>query len=114
MDEALLRALTPTDTTGSRFLWERGWRVRYIDPHVDTPQFERATEIDDASIVILATPVDAAVRILRDLKPRRGAVTSVCSVMRPLRGVARGRFVAGHPIAGTEQGGFAAAKASRE
>ncbi len=110
--EALIVGLGQIGGSAGYRLQERGWRVRYIDPHVETSLFERATEIDDESMLVLATPVDAAVQILRDMKPRRGPVTSVCSVMRPLRDVARGRFVAGHPIAGTEQGGFAAAKAS--
>lgn len=92
-------------------LQERGWRVRYIDPHVETGAFERLTEVDEDSVVVLATPVDAALQILRDMEPRRGAVTSVCSVMHPLRAVTRGRFVAGHPMAGSEEIGFAAARA---
>lgn len=92
-------------------LQERGWRVRYLDPHVEVSQFAKAGGIDDTSLVILATPVDAAVAFLRDMQPRSGAVTSVCSVMRPLREAARGRFVAGHPLAGSEKSGFAAASA---
>lgn len=92
-------------------LQERGWRVRYVDPHVDVEQFVRIDRIDDTSLVILATPADAAVAFLREMQPRSGAVTSVCSVMRPLRDAARGRFVAGHPLAGSEKSGFAAASA---
>ena len=87
-------------------LRDRGWTVRYSDPHVSTDAFERG---DDAPLVVLATPVDAALALLR--QPRTGTVTSVCSVMQPLREVATGRFVAGHPMAGSEQSGFAAARA---
>lgn len=92
-------------------LQQRGWRVRYVDPNVETALFERSSEIDDESIVVIATPVDAGVQVLRDMKPRRGAVTSVCSVMTPLSAIARGRFVAGHPMAGSEESGLAAAHA---
>lgn len=87
-------------------LRERGWRVRYDDPHVDTEEFERG---DDAPLVVIATPVDVAIEQVK--QPRSGVVTSVCSVMQPLRDAASGRFVAGHPLAGSEQSGFAAARA---
>lgn len=108
--EALIVGLGLIGGSAGLRLQERGWRVRYIDPNVETAKFERATDIDDHSLVVLATPVDAAVRILRDMKPRRGAVTSVCSVMSPLRAVAPERFVAGHPMAGSEESGLAAAR----
>jgi prephenate dehydrogenase len=39
-----------------------------------------------------------------------GVVTSVCSVMSPLRAVAGDNFVAGHPLAGSEKRGLAAAR----
>ena len=87
-------------------LRERGWTVRYSDPHVSTDAFERG---DDAPLVVIATPVDVAIDLLRT--PRTGVVTSVCSVLKPLRDVASGRFIAGHPMAGSEQSGFAAAHA---
>jgi prephenate dehydrogenase len=92
-------------------LRERGWTVRYLDPRVETGRFERVEAIDAESLVILATPVDAAVSILRELPTRSGAVTSVCSVMQPLRAAAGGRFIAGHPLAGSHESGFAAARA---
>jgi prephenate dehydrogenase len=92
-------------------LRERGWTVLYLDPHVDGAPFERAEAIDDDSLVVIATPVDAAIEVLRKLPPRSGAVTSVCSVLAPLRTVASGRFVAGHPLAGSQETGFAAARA---
>src|SRR5215212_6940044 len=92
-------------------LKQRGWQVRYVDPHASVDAFERVDSIDDDSLLILAAPVDVCVAMLRELEPRSGAVTSVCSVMRPLREVARGRFVAGHPLAGSQETGFAAARA---
>lgn len=94
-------------------LKQRGWHVEYIDKSVNIDEFDQVNEIDDRSLVIVATPVDAAVALLRDLQPRSGAVTTVCSVMRPVREVATtARFVAGHPIAGSEKSGFAAADPS--
>ena len=91
-------------------LRRRGWRVRYIDPHVnidEAREFERAERIGEDDFVLLATPVDVAIEQLREMQAR--LVTSVCSVMQPLREVARTRFVAGHPMAGSEKSGYAAA-----
>ena len=108
--EALIVGLGLIGGSAALRLQERGWQVRYLDPVVDTDRFPRVSEIDDDSLVVLATPVDIAVGMLRDLGPRRGAVTSVCSVMMPLRAVAPQGFVAGHPLAGSEQSTFAAAR----
>ncbi|HJQ39422.1 MAG TPA: prephenate dehydrogenase/arogenate dehydrogenase family protein [Thermoanaerobaculia bacterium] len=94
-------------------LRRRGWRVRYVDPHVNIDEArqceaadERAERID-GDFVLLATSVDVALDALREL--RSGLVTSVCSVMAPLRAAARTEFVAGHPMAGSEQSGLASA-----
>ena len=96
-------------------LRRRGWRVRYVDPHVALDDAQRAGAADgrdealgDADVIVLATPVDVAVAQLGALHVS-GVVTSVCSVMQPLRDAASGRFVAGHPLAGSEQRGLAAA-----
>jgi prephenate dehydrogenase len=88
----------------------RGWHVAYVDPHVDDPG-DAADErgmIADAVITIVATTVDVAIPLVRDTK---GLVTSVCSVMAPLRAVGGANFVAGHPLAGSAQRGLAAADA---
>lgn len=92
-------------------LRERGWTVRYLDPHVDVSDFQRVDAIDDDSLLVIATPVDAAIATLRQLPERSGAATTVCSVLAPLREAAKGRFVAGHPLAGSHETGFAAARA---
>lgn len=93
-------------------LRRQGWRVHFIDPAV-TP--EEARVAADArveapggeDVVVLATPVHVAAQQLRELQT--GAViTSVCSVMRPLR-VGRPNFIAGHPMAGSHEHGFGAA-----
>src|SRR5439155_6389900 len=63
----------------------RGWHVTYLDPFVDDPRGaadERVTEIVSADVVVLATPVDVAVEMLRsaavsaagDAPSRRGGV----------------------------------------
>jgi prephenate dehydrogenase len=109
--EALIVGLGLIGGSAAMALQSRGWRVRYLDPHVETERFERVDAIDGESLVVLATPADAAASLARDLPSRAGAVTSVCSVMAPLREVARGRFVAGHPMAGSHESGFAAARA---
>lgn len=105
--EALIVGLGLIGGSVALALRDRGWRVRYSDPHVSTDEFERG---DDAPLVVIATPVDVALRLVRE--PRAGVVTSVCSVMKPLRDAAAGeRFVPGHPLAGSEESGFAAARA---
>lgn len=96
-------------------LRRRGWHVRYVDERVS---FERAAAAEaadekldavrDEEIVLLATHVDAAVETLRALRVT-GLITSVCSVMRPLRAVAPENFIAGHPMAGSQRSGFEAA-----
>jgi len=62
-------------------------------------------------VVILATPVDVALSSL--ITHRSSPITSVCSVMSPLRAAADANgiaFVAGHPLAGSERRGLAAAR----
>ena len=91
----------------------RGWHVAYLDPFVDDPRDaadERVTAIVSADVVVLATPVDVAVEVAAGSGQRAGVMTSVCSVMAPLRAVAGENFVAGHPLAGSEQRGLGAAR----
>jgi prephenate dehydrogenase len=95
-------------------LRHRGWHVAYLDPFVDDAgdaADERVFSLVDADVVILATPVDVAIDMLRDSGGMAAALhTSVCSVMSPLRAVAGDNFVAGHPLAGSEKRGLAAAR----
>lgn len=98
-------------------LRRRGWRVSYLDPHVELDDArsagaadERGESMSDADVVLLATPVDAAITLLRTIETT-SAVTSTCSVMRVLRDNARGTFIAGHPLAGSQESGLAAARA---
>jgi prephenate dehydrogenase len=102
-------------------LRRRRWFVEYVDPYVD-----EATAIDleaadarvdaigpRADIIIVATPVDVAFDLVRGLPPGAYSMT-VCSVMEPMRDLADSRglghaFIAGHPLAGSEKRGLAAA-----
>lgn len=72
----------------------------------------------DADILVLAAPPRASLRLLRRVArcaPAGLVVTDVTSVKREIVGEARRlglrRFVGGHPIAGNEGRGFAAASA---
>lgn len=93
----------------------RGWRIAYRDPHVSLDEARRAGAADDqddgsVDLVVLATSVDVAVELLRTLDAP--LITSVCSVMQPLRNAAGAKnFVAGHPLAGSHERGLAAARA---
>lgn len=115
--EALIAGLGLIGGSIGIALRRRGWRVRFVDPHVpleDAQRHEAADARDDAigdaDVIILATPVDVAVAQLRALREVRGVITSVCSVMGALREAAPVRFVAGHPLAGSESRGLAAAR----
>lgn len=102
-------------------LRSRGWRVAYVDPHVDEGDARAAAAADerretvagDEDVIVLATPVQVAVALLEgELAACRAIITSVCSVLTPPR-VAAGstQLVAGHPLAGSERRGLAAARA---
>ncbi|HVG22718.1 MAG TPA: prephenate dehydrogenase dimerization domain-containing protein [Thermoanaerobaculia bacterium] len=91
-----------------------GWRVTYLDPHVSLDEAQRAAAADGLpddshEVIVLATPVDVAVELLRTLgsgraEARPTLVTSVCSVMGPFVGDG---CIAGHPMAGWHEGGLA-------
>lgn len=117
MKSALIIGLGLIGGSAGMALRRRGWRVSYLDPHVslDDAQHagaadERVEQVTDADVIVLATPVDVAVNLLRTLETT-AVVTSTCSVMRTLREVARGTFVAGHPMAGSHERGLSAATA---
>jgi prephenate dehydrogenase len=91
-----------------------GWRVAFVDSDRSLQPGEAADERvesldDNADVVILATPVDVALSLLDSI--RAPLTTSVCSVMAPLRAIADDRFVAGHPLAGSQEHGIHAARA---
>jgi len=92
----------------------RGWHVAYLDPFVDDGRGaadERVTSFVPADVVVLAMPVDVAISEVAGHRAQGAEViTSVCSVMSPLRAVAGDGFVAGHPLAGSEQRGLGAAR----
>ncbi len=91
-----------------------GWHVAFLDSDrgLEPGQAadERVESLDAASdVVILATPVDVAVTLLASTSAP--LITSVCSVMAPLRDIGDDRFVAGHPLAGSQEHGLTAARA---
>jgi len=95
-------------------LRRRGWHVAFFDsdPNLDPGDAadERVVSLDaDADVLILATPVDVAITLLTTA--HAPIITSVCSVMAPLRAVADDRFIAGHPFAGSAARGIASARA---
>jgi len=95
-------------------LRRRGWHVAFFDsdPNLDPGEAadERVASLDvDTDVLILATPVDIAVRLVANT--HASIITSVCSVMAPLRAVAGDRFIAGHPLAGSSSRGINAARA---
>jgi prephenate dehydrogenase len=88
-------------------LRRHGWRVAYLDPNVDDAKDaadERVTQLGDADLTIIATPVDAALELLS--AQHSALSTTVCSVMSPFTKTC----IAGHPMAGSEQRGLAAAR----
>lgn len=104
-------AVFDTDLAAAERAFERGAATRVADspPGAAT----------GADLVIIATPVGSVARVIADVAPSltEGAiVTDVASVKAPILadvatlapGVA---FVGGHPMAGTEEQGFAAARA---
>ncbi len=88
---------------------------------VDQIETDHMAAVRGSDIVVLGTPVQAAVRVARDILPamEEGAIlTDVGSVKAPfvraVEEMALGsvRFVGGHPIAGTEQSGVEASFAT--
>ena len=102
-----------------------GWDVGFVDPRVKlddaqaaaaaTKKFDSIEEVPVGGIIILATPVDAALRLIKSFREKSDVVVSVCSVMAPLRDAATAngtKFIATHPFAGSEQSGLEAASAT--
>lgn len=90
------------------------WDVFYIDRIDDVRGATKGRGNFEAEVdlTIIATPEDEALRVLPQT---HGLVTSICSLMTPLRRVGQALqladFIAGHPMAGTEKSGPEAARA---
>ena len=89
---------------------ERGLTAGFIDEGLD------ASQVLEADIVVLALPVRSLAEVVPFLNIARGVVTDVASVKRyvldmfsSMLGSVPRNFVPGHPIAGSEQHGVAAA-----
>ena len=98
-------------------LRRKGWSVAFVDPRVSLDDAQRAGAADEkvdvpaGDLIVLATPADSAIDIVRSMATK-SVVTSVASVMTAICDAARDLdFVAGHPFAGSERGGLAAARA---
>jgi prephenate dehydrogenase len=117
MSRALIAGLGLIGGSIGKAIRARGWHVAYADPNVRLDDALRAGAADEQretlggefDVVIVATPADVAIVQLRELNAP--LVTSVCSVMQPLRKAARTNFVAGHPMAGSHEHGLTAARA---
>ena len=102
-------------------LTARGWHVTGNDLHPDTEEealrlgLVAARGIDaDAELSFVATPVSSvADQVRRALETTQGLVTDVGGVKAHIvREITDPRFVAGHPMAGSELVGLAGADAS--
>ncbi len=94
-------------------LRRQGWHVAFLDSDPNIQPGDAADERVEsigaaADLLIVATPLDVAVTLLASAPAR--LTTSVCSVMMPLRAIAGDSFVAGHPLAGSQERGLAAAR----
>jgi prephenate dehydrogenase len=102
-------------------LRSRGWHVSYVDPAVTEETAiasgaagRRLDQLggSNADLIVLAAPLDASLAAIDDA-PLASVVTSVCGLMTPLIDAADRRgvsFVAGHPMAGSEERSIAAAR----
>ncbi len=80
---------------------------------------DAAVAVADADLVVYATPVSVTLELLASTRERirdDAVVTDLGSVKRPVESRARavglgGRFVGGHPVAGSHRSGLAAARA---
>lgn len=117
MPRALIAGLGLIGGSIGMALRARGWHIAFVDPHVELDAARRVNAAHekrdtirdrDFDLVILATPIDAAMDEGRDINV--DVATSVCSVMQPLQdAVYAQHFVAGHPMAGSHEHGLASA-----
>ncbi|MBQ7666718.1 MAG: prephenate dehydrogenase/arogenate dehydrogenase family protein [Kiritimatiellae bacterium] len=109
LPNAELRAGAPSETTRAALVARKAADVVF-DPG-KTPAPEALSGCD---LAILAAPPAAVVETLPSLKGADiGLVVDVCSVKCEIMAAAQGlgNFLGGHPMAGTENAGFAAADA---
>ena len=87
---------------------------------IDSAQTDIAEAVAGADLILIATPVAQTANILRSIQPHLQAQTvitdagstksDVLKVAGEILGAQFGQFVGGHPIAGAEKSGVAAAK----
>src|SRR5690606_19067644 len=106
-------------------IWGVGRRPEVLDVAQRLQLIDRSVSLEEAAkadLIFLAVPVGAMGEVFRRLLPRLGPHTlltdggstkqDVVVAAREALGDAVGRFVPGHPIAGSDQSGPEAARAS--
>ena len=117
---ALKRAkLEDLEIVGFDPQWGVAGRARKLGA-IDRQARRAASAVEDAAVVIIATPISQVAAVLEEIAPALGAGTVVTDTASTKREVVRWAgellpdevaFVGGHPIAGKEQAGLAAADA---
>ncbi len=87
---------------------------------IDHAEFNLASAIANADLIILALPPKACIHLFNDLEillTTTSVITDVCSIKEKIVAAAKikldnrfSQFVPGHPIAGTENSGYLAAR----
>lgn len=105
-------------------VWGVGRRPEALDEACRLGLIDRAVSLEEAAradLVFLAVPVGAMAQVFQRLRPHLGSTTlltdggstkqDVVQAAQSALGSSLGRFVPGHPIAGSEQSGPEAARA---
>lgn len=101
------------------------WTATGIEPRaafaagvIDAAPRTLAEALEGADLVVVATPVGATLALLPDIlerAPEHAVVTDVCSLKAPIceavAALAFERFAGAHPMAGSHESGWAAARA---
>ena len=120
MGGSLVRALRATDRPVDVIAWSAdGAHERAASEAVARAATSIQDAVGQADLVVLATPVGAAVALLREIAPHLrddAVVTDVCSVKAPVveaatRAGLGERFAGSHPMCGSHESGWTAARA---
>jgi prephenate dehydrogenase/cyclohexadieny/prephenate dehydrogenase len=114
-----LARLSPRPRVSACTLDDDGARQALTSGVVDAADAYAGAVVDNADLVVFATPVGTTLRLLGELCaaiPATALVTDVCSVKRPLAARAAGiglaeRFVGAHPLSGSQESGYGASRA---
>jgi prephenate dehydrogenase len=118
---SLARALKKANAVGR--VTGYGRNVQYLQKAmelgvIDHYETDMGEAVRDADVIVLAVPVGKTLEVLRNIKPHLNPKTIITDVgsskgavvqaARDVFGDALGKFVPGHPIAGTEKSGVEA------